>query len=157
MDKANLTCPYTGNEMVVAECDDLRDPGFYLKGGFDPELPFLSEEAAIKALRRRKGKDDAVTRLVCPYTGKPLQVIHRNGPNLWQVAGEFFSPSKRYQYKEDLLYDVSIRGGRKPKFERPERTRVEVKEDFSDQSDPTEGLTVKSDEVEHGLSIVLGD
>lgn len=153
----NLICPYTGNLMEVAHRDDLRSPGFYLKGGFDPELPFLTEEDAIKALRMRKGKADAVTRLVCPYTGKALKVVHRNGVGLWQIVGEFFSPNFPYQFEEDILYNASFRGGKKPKYEKPERETVRIIENFADQSNPAEGLGGTSDEIEHGIAMLSGD
>jgi hypothetical protein len=142
--------------MVVAHRDDLRNPGFYLKGGFDPEIPFRNEDEAIAALRTRKGKSGAVKTLVCPYTGKPLKIMHRNGPGYWQITGEFFSPRALVQIEENLLYYMSMRGGKKPKFEPREKIEI-IAIDRVEVSDPTDGLKGNGSEVEEGLSLLLGD
>ena len=157
--KPNLVCPYTGSLMVVAHCDDLRAPGFYLTGGFDPSVPFLSELDAHAALRTRKGKPEAVKQLACPYTGKALKVLVRRGrsADLWYICGGAFSPTTKYDFEEDLLYAASFRGGRKPGFPKPERASIVVAEDFSDQSDPTEGFGAASAELEPGIKMLLGD
>jgi len=144
--------------MEVAHSDDLHGgPGYYLKGGFDPRVACLSEEEALMCLRMRKGVKNHVTKLFCPYTGKPLQVIHRGGPGVWVIVGDHFSPRRRWQFKEDLLYAMSFRGGRKPGFPKPDREKVTIVENFGGESNPTEGLGSTSDEVEEGLELLLGD
>jgi hypothetical protein len=141
--------------MVIEHDDDLRHLGYYLVGGFDPALPFLSEEAGLQALRTRKGKPDAVKRLFCPYTGKPVELVERN--NLWFVEGSFFSPSKRYQFDADLMYEMSFRGGKKPGFERNERPKIEVIGERVENSDPTLGLTASDDLVDGRVSQIMGE
>ena len=159
MNEPNLVCPYTGVTMDAVFKDDVgKDTGWYFEGGFDPAIPFLSEDMALMAARRRfrNGAGYEVSKLFCPYTGKPLRVTHRAGPNLWHITGEFFSPSTLWNHPDDLLYFASFRGGRKPKFDRVVRESVKVIEDFSDQSNPAEGLGGRSDAVEQGVELLLG-
>ena len=145
--------------MEVAERDDLRAPGFYLRGGFDPSLPFPTKEEAESALRMRKGNRNAVKRLVCPYTGKPLKVVSaiRSGRERWYITGEYFNPYASVQFEDDLLYAASYRGGKAPKYDKPERETVTVSEPLEKVSDPTEGFVGDSDAVDQGLNLVLGD
>jgi len=155
--KPNYTCPYTGNKMEVVHCDDLRHPGFYLKGGLDPRLPFVSEEMAMTAMRMRKGVKNAVKALVCPYTAKPLKLLHRKQEELWYVVGDFFSPGTLYNFEQDLLYDMSFRGGKKPGFDPRDKTSIVVGDINIENSDPTQGLGGSNDAVEQGLQLLMED
>jgi len=107
----NLTCPYTGAQMEIMFDDNLKRVGFYVGGGFDPALPFFSEEEAVAALSRRAGGKTA-TKLVCPYTGAPMALEQRK--TLWFATGGFHSPGRHYKMKEDALIAISTRDGVAP-------------------------------------------
>lgn len=48
--------------------------------------------------------------LLCPFTNTPIRVIPVRNGIYFQGVGEFYS-TKLYHRKEDLLYDLSKRGG----------------------------------------------
>lgn len=134
---AGYVCPYTGNKMELVFDENLKHTGYYFKGGFDPAIPFLNMVSASAALLMRNGKHARLKTLSCPYTGAPVKVVEKNG--LWHVVGDYFSPSKHWDFKEDAIYAVSMRDGEVPEGIRP-APRVEARVVEEPGADPTVGL-----------------
>ena len=132
------TCLYTGAPQEIVFNDGPGDHGWYLEGGFDPALPFLSEEDAVAAFRRRGGRDNAVAEPSCPYTGTKVVFVHERG--LWWPRGAFFLPRLRRYHREQLVYEAEHRegvpAGRPPKLS----VATGTGEPTQEFSDPTEGL-----------------
>lgn len=112
--------------------------GWSLVGGFDPDLPFVSEEDGNAAFRRRNGKANAVIRPSCPYTNKTVTLQFKHG--LWWPTGEFFRPYAPWKHREELVYRASFKAGR-TRMTAPDITVIQYVGDKSEeQSDPMEGL-----------------
>lgn len=135
----DLVCLYTGEKLKLRFDDDLRHPGYYFEGGFDPSLPFMTLIEGTRALLMRGGKPHAAVRMACPYSGAPLRMLE-DEKGMWRVTGEFFSPGIRWDFKEDAVYAALHRDGVPPSDRKPHaRINVTHKPD-GPVSDPTEGL-----------------
>jgi hypothetical protein len=124
----NLKCAYTGVVMEVWHDDDVRHPGWTLRGGFDPAPGFFTREEL----------EDCFPDMKCPYTGADIFPECRGA--LWFATGDFFRPRKRWQDADDLFLAVSTRGGVPPKVPRKRKPKIVVGEVVEPRSDPREGL-----------------
>lgn len=148
------TCPYTGDPLTP----DYVQGGWVLRGGFNPATPFLSEEDAYQAFRRRRGAANAVKTPTCAYTGKPITLNFVN--NLYWPVGEFFRPSEPQRDKNYLLWLASFRNGRSKLPHPPPDPRVEsitISERPAppppEFTDITEAVKEKWDEDDHNIRL----
>ena len=133
-----FTCLYSGLEQQLLFVPGPDRHGWSLVGGFDPSLPFLSRGDGEAAFRRRNGKENAVERAACPYTGKPVDFHFSNG--LWWPKGDIFQPYASWLDKEELVYRASFRAGR-TRLRKPDPAPVvRVGEERLEHSDPCEGM-----------------
>lgn len=146
-------CPYTGENQTIRFESDTRSPGWTTSGGFDPSLPFMSRDAAMKAFRRRHGKEEAVSMPQCPYTGRPVAVVERGG--LWYGEGRFFRPMDRFKEREELEYGLWMRMGRSKAPKPGRRPAVKVVGEVEQRSDPTEGTQSSFDDAKHMVGGIL--
>lgn len=75
--------------------------------------------------RPRKAAPAAEPNLLCPFTGKPLCVKTVRNGLYWMAEGPFYS-TRLYDRKEELLFDLSTRGGVEPAF--PRVTSISMRE-----------------------------
>ena len=147
-------CPYTGRKITVQFDDDLRHPGFYARGAFDPAIPFLDSDSAVDALSRRRGrvpKSAGVESLRCAYTGNPIGLDYRD--DLWYAIGDFVSPvSHRYNSRELLLWDL---GGRKGPRPRPPRVEV-IGEREPPEANPNQDMEQSSGIAREAAEMFVG-
>lgn len=130
IDLQRLRCPYSGKKQTVRYEDRLLDAGFYVDGGFDPAVGFVTKELAEAALRCRNGAPGKAKQLKCPYTGNPITV--EQGPGgLWYATGDFFRPRQKREARTDVFRLVTMRGG-KAKFKESDLTVIGVREEMSD-------------------------
>lgn len=132
-----LECPYTRLAQEIVFIDDLRRPGWTIMGGFDPSLPFLDEEVAKAAFRRRGGIGGVAPVPSCAYTGARVTFVKRKG--LWWAEGNFFRPYDAFKDRAELEWWASMRNG-KTRAQRPERPRVVSVESREQHSNPALGL-----------------
>jgi len=127
----NLTCPYTGEELIPEYHVGVH--GHYCTGGLDPAQAFKTEADLQEALRQRaEGPKWAKNRpLICMYTGKTIEVVAVDGKFYAKGA---FSPRKMFGMRSHSLYAVSTRLGVAPAFER--EIRVQVGEPLVPQPHP---------------------
>jgi hypothetical protein len=74
--------------------------------------------------------------LVCPFTGKEVEVEFNEHISMYRIVGAFYA-TKWYGDRRALLYDYSTREGVKPKFEKEVRIRVMDREPLQLGGDPT--------------------
>jgi len=131
-------CLYTGAPMELTFDEDLRHPGWYFKGGFDPTLPFMDMVSATRAILTRDGRANGTRKLECPYTGCRMRTIQKDG--MWWIDGDdVFNPRRRWQNKEDAMYAVMHRGGVPPENLKP-HPRISVREIEEPGLSPAAGL-----------------
>jgi len=147
----NLSCPYTGRDMVPEYDDDTRTPGWYLSGGLDMAIPFMSKEELYVANTSRLGKKNIAQSLKCAYTGAPLKAVEERG--LWYAVPqdlkntELFSVSRRHSSKERMLWLCSHRNGKAPDFPEPRSVVVQHPDEPHEHFvDTTEGMGHNIDE-----------
>ena len=144
MPTPKLNCPYNGTEMTLVFSDNIPHTGWYMTGGFDPSVPFLSREAGEAAFKRRDGKADGISVPTCAYTGKPVAFMQKG--RLWYAIGEFFRPCALVSDKEMLEYNLRRRAG-KAAGKPPKAVKVVVGEERVYRANPAEGLGGKGSEV----------
>lgn len=129
-----MNCAYTGATMTLEFDEDVRHSGWWLRGGFDPSVGFLTREEAVAAFcRRPRGRKVKTPR--CAYTGAEVSLVCRDG--LWFAEGDVFNPRDRVPRKQDLLSMASRRAGKAPTV--PPAARVQAVVEREQVSDPTEG------------------
>lgn len=154
-DNAKLVCPYTGRRMSLEFDSDTRRPGFYASGGLDPDIPFLDIDDAVLALSMRHGravKKASADSLKCAYSGAKITLDYRRG--LWHPAGDFVSPARRYAFKEQLIWDLTQRPGKKPGFARDPKMVVTVERE-APQPNPFEDQAVGGAATQEAVEAVL--
>lgn len=146
--KRKLKCPYSGADLVIEfESDTMKHTGWYIKGGVDLGLPFLSAESAEAACPERK----------CRYTGKDLILTKIDGKNLWVFVGEIVSMQKAYPSEQHARYYAGMRNGRsfekKPVEIKVGEVRERVSDPFEDKRDSSVDAIVeeKVDKLLGGL------
>ena len=155
---ANFTCPYTGALQKVEFEMDTRVTAWVTRGGLDPSLPFFEVSEAVMAFTQRGGEPNRVKAPMCPYTGKPIEIVERNG--LWYAEGDFFNPMAPDKDRNNLERNLTKRMGRFTKLTpaRVVRPKIEVGETAEENSDPTEGLEGSSlDDTRHMIGEVIND
>ena len=151
METPNLTCPYTGRAMTPEYDEDTRTSGWFLAGGLDMSVPFLTKEDLYMANLARRGKSNIAQSLKCAYLGTPLVAVQRDG--LWYAEGDMFCPSTRQGSRPLMLWLCSHRNGKEPKFPKPEPVTITMPDTPGDHEhfvDTTEGLsqTSRDDDVD---------
>lgn len=122
-----LECPYTGAEQAVEYDDNLgQRNGFYLAGGANMALPFLTKESAL----------EACPDLVCKYTGVGLKLRENPATGLWHLQGAFNNDT-RFTNLETAVYMASLRLGSSD-LPFPVKVKVEVKEKEAPAPNPFE-------------------
>lgn len=81
--------------------------------------------------------------LTCPFTGQELQIVSVSDGLYWQGRGPFYS-TRLYDFKEELLFDISTRGGVAPAF--PRRTKIETRVVEPPPADPVSDLRALAQE-----------
>jgi hypothetical protein len=149
----NLSCPYTGRDMVPVYDDDTRNSGWYLSGGLDMGVPFLSKEELYVANTSRLGRKNIAQSLKCAYFGTLLKAVEDRG--LWYAVPqdlqntELFSTTTRHSSKERLLWLCSHRSGKAPDFPEPKRLGISYPDEPHEHFvDTTAGLAHNADDAE---------
>lgn len=147
-------CPYTGRVMELVFDDDLKRPGWRYMGGFDPSIPFLTEEDGRMAFCRREGVDNVMPEPRCAYTGAKVTLYQGRG-RLWYAEGAY-SPAVPTADKERLVFLASMRDGKQTMREPAKRPRIVVGDVREPRSDPRAGLHTPLDSAsENALQAIL--
>ena len=151
METPKLTCPYTGREMTPEYDEDTRTSGWFLSGGLDMSIPFLTKEDLYMANLARRGKPNIAQSLKCAYTGNPLTAVQRDG--LWYAEGDKFCPLARQSSKPHMIWQAAHRNGKAPSFPEPEPIKVVLEDSPAAHEhfvDTTDGLsqTARDDDVD---------
>jgi len=137
MAKQTLKCPYTGEEQVPVYDDDTRSAGWYLSGGANISVPFIS-------------KADAQRYPVCLHTGTVLSPVRKGA--VYYLPGAY-DTTARYPSKEECLYHGSFRNG---KTQRRKPARVQSVEVREPRPDPfADRRRVSTDAIDQRLEEVL--
>jgi hypothetical protein len=130
-----LTCPYTGEALVVTFCDATH--GSYCAGGFDPLEPHRDLGVLLSKMRMRNGRTRSGP-ITCPYLGTPINAVFDEKQGRCIVSGNVFSPRTRFDDKYELLHAISFRDGVAPAF--PAHGPKITVRDREQVSDPTAGV-----------------
>lgn len=77
--------------------------------------------------------------LVCPFTGKKIEIIFSSGTATYMAKGPFWN-SKLYKDKQELLHDISHRMGVAPRF--PRKVNIEIHDSVAPEPHPGADLRV---------------
>jgi hypothetical protein len=127
MARPNMNCPFTG-KLFIVEChgEPPRDLYWKARGLFDPCQWFDSEAALVKALSHRDGYEKTYKRLTCPYTARPVKIVHNERLGKWRATG-LFNPLQQFPSNGAALMALSTRNGRKA-YDVPEAPKLQVRE-----------------------------
>jgi len=146
-----MVCPYTGQTLVAVYDDDTKHSGWYLVGGLDMSIPFMTKEELYVANTSRMGRKNIAQSLKCAYFGTPLKAVENRG--LWYavpvdlVNTSMFTTSERHASKDKLLWLLSHRNGIAPDFKEPKPVEVKhADEPHEHFVDTTEGFGHNSDD-----------